>query len=81
MAEEKEMKKRVGRMWGKGRVGHRLEEKTRKRGYLEIRDRIESDHHTVIAWMKKKERRRNGEERRRRVHRGIWEKRKLLEPD
>jgi len=39
--------------------------------YLEIRDRIESDHHTVIAWMKKRERRKNGEGRRRRIHRGI----------
>jgi len=48
--------KRVGRMWGKERVGHRLEEETREMGYLEIRDRIESDHHTVIAWMKKRER-------------------------
>jgi len=76
------MRKWVGRMWGKGRVGHRLEEETREMGYyLEIRDRIESDHHTMIAWMKKKERRRNGEGRRRRMHRGIWEKRKLLKPD
>jgi len=48
---------------------------------VEIRDRIESDHHTVIAWMKKRERRRNREGRRRRLHRGIWEKWKLLEPD
>jgi len=50
--------------------------------YLEIRDRIELDHHPVIAWIRKGERRRNGGGKGRRVGRryGMRGKRKLLEP-
>jgi len=35
-------------------------------GHLEIRDRVESNHHPMIAWMRKGERMRNGKGRRRR---------------
>jgi len=42
-------------------------------GYLEIGDRIESDHHQVVAWMRRREKRRNGGGRRRRMNRGIWD--------
>gem|GEM_PF-5509377 len=65
------MRKRVGYIWWKGRVGHRLYitkgEIREEMGYLEIRDRIESDHHSLIAWMRKGERTRNGGGRLRRV--------------
>gem|GEM_PF-6207750 len=37
--------------------------------YLEIRDKIESNNHPVIAWMRKGERKRNGEGRRKRMSR------------
>jgi len=43
-------------------------------GYLEIKDRIESDHPPVIAWMRKGERRRRKEK----VDKEV--KRKFLEP-
>jgi len=58
------------------------EEIREEMGYLEIRDRIESNHHPVIAWMRKGERWRNGGGRRR-VGKEAWDegKRKLLEPD
>jgi len=53
---------------GKGRVSYILgEEEIREEiGYLEIRDRVESNHHSMIAWMRKGERRRNGKGRRKR---------------
>jgi len=52
------------------------EEIREKLEYLEIRDRIESDH-PVIAGMRKKERRKNGGGRGRTMGR-IWGKRKLF---
>jgi len=44
----------------------REEEIREEIGYLEIRDRVESNHLPVIAWMRKGERMRNGKGRRRR---------------
>jgi len=57
------------------------EEIREEMGYLEIRDRIESDHHSVIAWMRKGERRRNGGGRKM-VRKEVWDegKKKLLGP-
>jgi len=51
------MRKRVGRIWGRREelvIDYILGEKEirEEMGYLEIIDRIESDHHPVMSWIR-----------------------------